>query len=309
MLANFLEKSKPINFIVYLSAFFGFFLIALITVFFYDNFSWIKVLEAVGFFCLFLAIFFFYNFIVSKNKLTFDHSYAFFVFTLTSIVYVSVILDFKILITLLIYLLYLRKTYSLRSSKKLIQKLFDGGFWLGVLCILEPYSLVFFLVSLSAILLFGRFSIQNLIIPIVGFITPLFIYFTYLFWFDITDNFLTLFTEGFLNNTVKFSTNTLNWGTIVLLLFTFVAVILKSPKAFSINNSFKKSWQLLITHVLVSILFITLLNTENGYEILFLTVPATVIIANGFEAIQKKKIQNILFSILIITTILGFICL
>ena len=306
MLANFLEKSKPINFIVYLSVFFCFFLLSLITHFFNDGFSWNKTFESVVFFFLFLIIFFFYNFIVTKNKLTFDHSYAFFIFTLIAILHFSFLFEFKPLITFILHLLYLRKIYSLRSSKSIIQKLFDSGFWLGVLFILEPYCFVFFLVTLTAILLYQKLTIQNLIAPIIGYITPLIIYFTYLFWVDTTNNFIKLFTVDFIFDLSTYTKNSTTWSTLILLLFTLIALILKSPKAMSVNNSFKKSWQLLIINLLVSLFFAILTNTNQGYETLFLYVPASIIIANGFEVLQKRMVKNILIFIFMMGTIIGF---
>ena len=85
---------------------------------------------------------------------------------------------------LLLYILLLRKIYSLQSPKKILQKLFDSGFWLGILFILEPFSAVFVILIYAAIFLHQKPIVNNLIVPIIGFLTPLIIYCTYCFWFD-----------------------------------------------------------------------------------------------------------------------------
>ncbi len=273
MLTNFLDKSKPINFIVYLSFFYCFFFIAFFSNVVTDSFSWNIVLKCISFFCFFLFIFFFYNFILSKNKLTFDHSYAFFLFVLTLILFVSKLILFKALIVLLLYLLFLRKTYSLRSSKKVIQKIFDGGFWLGIMCILEPFSFLFIVLIYASIFLHQKITIHTLLTPIMGFITSLIVYFAYLFWYDSVEIFTQLFYLN-LEKKMFFSfNNKTNWVFISLLLITLLSILLKSPKALSVNNSFKKSWLLLIINTIIAIVFAVFVLDKKGYEIVFFLIP------------------------------------
>ena len=309
MLAKFLEKSKPINFIVYLVLFFCFFFITVFSNIFKEEFTWYNVLESVSYFFIFLSIFFFYHFVVSKNKLTFDHSYSFFLFTLTIILFISKLFEFKVLILLLVYLFFLRKIYSLRSSKKVIQKLFDSGFWLGILCILEPFSLLFSILIFAAILLHQKITIHTLVTPILGFITPLISYFAYLLWKNSIEEFTQLFYFDVINNISIYSEDYTFWIFGVIVLLTISSIILKSPKALSVNNSFKKNWILLIINAIITAVFALIITEKNGSEIVFLLVPSSIIIANGFEVIQKNVLKNILFGFLLIATITTFFLL
>ena len=306
MLANFLEKSKPINFIFYLGLFFCFFLFTVFTDIFFDEFTWIKIAKNVSFLILFLAIFFFYHFVVTKNKLTFDHSYSFFLFVLSIVLFTNKLLDFKVLSTLLIYLLFLRKLYSLRSSKSVVQKIFDSGFWLGILCILEPFSMLFFMLIYAAILLQQKITIHTLLTPIIAFITPLIIYFSYLLWNNTSEKFINHFYLE-ISNTISIYDNeaTFYIFTTILLLAIF-SIFFKSPKALSVNNSFKKSWLLLIINAITALVFALIISKKDGTEIVFFLVPASIIIANGFEVIQKNYIKNILIGLLITATIVTF---
>jgi hypothetical protein len=305
MLANFLEKSKPINFIVYLGLFFCFFLITVFT----GDFAWYKTIENLSFLLLFLVVFFFYNFIVSKNKLTFDNSYAFFLFVLTTILFTSKLLELKTLLTLIIYLLFLRKIYSLRSSKNVISKLFDSGFWLGVLAILEPFSLVFTVLIYASILLRKKVSIHTLFTPIIGLIAPLIIYLAYLFWNDTTEQINQLFFFNKINSVYIYTKDNTVWLFGTILLLTICSVFLKSPKVLSVNNSFKKSWQLLIINTIIAVVFTLIITGKDGSEVGFLLVPTSIIIANGFEVIEKVLIRNILFGFLLLGTVLTFFLL
>ena len=297
MLANFLEKSKPINFILYLGLFFCFFTLTTVSTLFEDEFAWHVVFKSILLFIIFLSIFFFYNFIVSRNRLTFDHSYAFYIFTLSLILFLNPLCNFKTLILLLIHLLFLRKVYSFQSSKKVIQKIFDSGFWLGILCLIEPLSILFFTLIYASILLQQKRTMNNLITPIIGFISPLIICFTYFFWNDAATIFIETFNVKIVDTLFIFNKNHAFWIFLGILFLTVFSSVLKSPKVLSVNNSFKKSWILLIINAITSVVFAVTVSNKNGSEIVYFLIPASIIIANGFEVIQKKILKNILITL------------
>ena len=169
MLANFLGKSKPINFIVLLVLFFCFFLVAIYTRFFVDSFSLNQLLKSGAILLLFIGIFFFFNFIFKKNRLTFDNSYAFYLFMLFSIIILPSLLAYKTLILFLIHLLFLRKIYSLKSHKRSTEKLFDSSLLLGIAFLIEPFSILFVVLLYGAIYYHQKIIIQTLLTPIIGF--------------------------------------------------------------------------------------------------------------------------------------------
>lgn len=309
MLANFLSKSKPINFIVLMGVFICLFLITCFSLFFLASFTPILLLKVAGFLGLFFILFFFFNFIVTKNGLTFDNSYAFFTFIILTSYFLEVFLTFKTLLLFLVYILFLRKVYSLRSSKILMQKLFDSGFWLSILFILEPLTAAFALVLYAGILLHQKAVINYLIAPIIGFIAPLIIYFTYCFWYDKTYVFFNLFYFDSFKGIDLYAENGFYGVSIFVMLLTVFALILKSPKALAVNNSFKKSWLLLIVNFFVALLYCLFIPTKKGVEFLFLLFPAGVIIANGIELLQKNIYKNILFYILLSSAIAAVIFL
>ena len=304
MLANFLGKSKPINFIILLSLFIGLFLFSSFSLFLDTNFELSLLLKIVGFLGLYFIIFFFFNFVVSKNNLTFDNSYAFFIFTILLSFFLIAIINIKTLTILLLYILFLRKIYSLKSQKQVLQKLFDSGFWLSVLFILDPFTAMFGFLIYVAIFSHQKPIINNLIAPIIGFITPLIIYFTYCFWFDKLYVFTNLFYFDSFNSLVFYAENNFYWITMLIIVLSVVGMFLKSPKAFSVNNSFKKSWILLIVNLAVALFFALLIPKKNGTELLFVLFPAAVIIANGLEMVRGSLIKNIFFIIFLVSALI-----
>jgi hypothetical protein len=303
MLANFLGKSKPINFIILLSLFICLFLGTSFSLFYTDSFEFSSLFKTVGFIGLYLIVFFFCNFTISKNNLTLDNSYAFAIFTVLLSYLLPVITSFKTLVILMLYTLWLRKIYSLKSPNKITQKLFDSGFWLAILFILEPFSALFAVLIYAAIFLHQKPIINSLIAPILGFLTPLIIYAAYCFWFDKFFLFTNLFYLDSLNNFVFYSGNNLYWISVCIAVATIISIFLKSPKTFSINNSFKKSWILLLINITIVVFFALSIPEKNGTEFLFVLFPAAVIIANGLETVTNNLIKNLFFILLLISAI------
>jgi glucan phosphoethanolaminetransferase (alkaline phosphatase superfamily) len=159
--------------------------------------------------------------------------------------------------------LFLRKIYSLKSNKKTIAKLFDSGFWLGIFFILEPVFILLFILIYLSIYLHNKITIHTLFAPLMGFISPLIIFFAYSFWFDKTEEFTGLFyvdtcyTESYVKS--KYI-----WVIGTTFFLTVFAIILKSSKALSVNNTFRKNWILLITNFFLLILLTVLIPQKNG---------------------------------------------
>lgn len=308
MLANFLNKSKPINFIVFLIFFFIGFLFFVYKAFFLNQILLNNLLKSGALLLLFLIVFFIFNFINSKNKLTFDNSYAYFFFTILIVVILPELLAYNILTLSIVYLLFLRKIYSLHSSKKVLEKLFDSGFWLGIFFILEPLSIWLFLLIYIAVYLHNKITIRTILSPIIGFITPLCIYFAYFFWFDKIEEFTQLFSFD-INFDIQFYTKAKYvWLFCSIFICSVIAIFFKSFKILSVNNTFKKSWILLLFNFVIIGFFTSFITGKNGSEIIYILFPTAIILANGIELIQKRIIKNmVLYFFLVGSLLLQFL--
>jgi len=149
MLANFFGKSKPVNFILILVLYI---LYDVLFLYSYDFDVTIKGLlpRIIGVFFLMLLLFLLFNFIISKNKLTKDNTYAFFIFVMSLGLLPNLISDVDTVFFYVILLLFVRKIYSLRRAKAIFAKLFDSAFWLGIAFLLEPVSVLYFVLIYGA---------------------------------------------------------------------------------------------------------------------------------------------------------------
>ena len=303
MLANFLNKSKPINFIGLLIFFVLLFFITSLKPIFIDGFSINKLLYSLFLLIILLCIFFFYNFIVSRNNLTFDNTYAYFLFTLFLICILSELTSHNILVLSLLNFLFLRKIYSLHSNKMILSKLFDTGFWVGISFIIEPLSVLFFIIVCAGIYLHQKITVYSILVPIVGFLCPIIIYFSFLFWNDKTDEFLVLFSLKSNFGLNSFTTFKYLWFIIVVFVLSFISIFLKSSKVFAVSNTFRNSWVLLVVNFFVAIIYILLTPEKKVSEIIFVLFPASIIIANGIELIKNKLIKNGIVYLFLIGTL------
>lgn len=305
MLANFFGKSKPINYVI---------LLVLILIYFsyslFDGFSLQKVdldfvLEKSGLVGLLLLYCFMYGFILSKNKLTLDNSFGFFILVSFFGFFPAIYQHFDTLFFNIVLLIFFRKVVSFRTSKSFFEKLFDSGFWLSILCILEPFSFIFLVLIYLSVSLFQKTNYQTLLIPVIGFVVPLIIYFTYCFWYDNLDSFYLLF-DGYSSLQVD-----VYYGSeyaIPLILagaFSLISLIVKTPKVLLISGSYRKYWIMITVTLTLAIMYVLLKNEKNGSELLILFFPVSVMIANWIESIQRKILREVvLLLFLLLPTIL-----
>ncbi len=299
MLANFFGKSKPVNFIIIIALFFTYYVL---------DFTVVKRLEInLGDFSkflltfpLFFGLFFLFNFIISKNKLTRDNSYAFLLFVIGLGFLKTVILEYFTVVVYLLLFLFFRRVYSLRTLKFVYQKLFDSGLWLGILCIISPFYLLYSLLLYAAVYFFIKISFRTFLIPLLGFSTTLFLYFTYLFWIDDLTAFYQLFNIVFDIDFSFYYSSYYQLFLITFALFTLISILLKTGKILSVSDKFKRSWVLLLLHLAISFVFISLIENKNGTELIAFLIPSTIIIANWVQSIKKKLVINIILAVFLL---------
>ena len=303
MLANFFSKSKPVNFILIIVLFFIYYIL--------DNFIYRSAtinLDVLVLVPLYLGVFFLYNFIIAKNRLTKDDSYAFLLFVIGLGCLPLLNIADVLLVKYILLLLFLRRIYSLRTLKSIYEKLFDSGLWLGVLFLISPEYILYLFLLFAAVLLFIKLTFRTVVIPILGFLTPIFLFFTYHFYVDTLDDFFQLFNIGF---TLDFSAYNSSFYAVTLSTFglvTFISILLRSGRIFSVSNRFKRSWSLLLLHLLVSLVSLFLIDAKDGTELIAVLIPSTILIANWIQSVERKLIVNlVLLLFLVISVAVHFI--
>lgn len=301
MIANFFNKTKLItlfNLVVLLLLYYiiSFFLYGL------NKLSVVFIVTNIGYFLLLILFLVLFKFIIKKNRLTKDNSYALLVVVLLVGTFTEIIFSNAIIFSNILLLLSYRKIYSLGSGINTKLKLFDAAFWIGIATLLNSWSVFYILLVYVGIIVYRKLSLKNMLIPITGLVTPIFIYFTYNFYY----NNLAVFYSKF-----KYE---INWNFEVyyslkfLIPILFLAIVLVwslvvvTPKIILISNKLKFSWNVLINHLLISVLILIVAPVKNGSEFFYLAFPLGIIIANFLERINSKIIKNaVLYLFLILS--------
>ena len=307
MLANFFGKSNPVNFIVVFFIFLGFYVANFFTVNLVQFVDINVILNQLLTIILFLFLFLFYNFILIKNKLTLNNSYGLLFFALFFGFFPSVFLNVTTIFLNLLLLIFLRRVFSLRSNKDIYKKIFDCGFWLGILFLLDSTTVIFGMLIFLSVRMFQKLTVRTLLIPVVGFVTPVFCYFSYCLWEGDTSEFSNLFLWYSNYNFEVYTANKFLFSTLFLGIGSLISIFIKTPKVFLISGDYRKYWILIIFNFFLAITVFLIQNTHQTNKILLLFFPASIIITNWLENIERVFVKNIFIIVLIATPVILFI--
>jgi len=307
MIANFFNKTKPATIFI---------LVALLFVYYFTatfllhsaELSFNFLIKRISFFVFIALLLLIVNFIVKKNKLTKDNSYALLLMVFLLGTFPEAMFSSNIVFANFALMLGFRKIYSLRTGVDTKLKLFDACFWIGVAILFYSWSIFYVLLVYLGMIIHQKLTVKNLFIPIVGFVTPVIIYFTYCLYFEDAAFFYNKFNYEI---NLDFSSYT---SLKLLIPFIFLSITLLwsllkvTPKVVSVRNNFKFSWDVLINHLLISAVIIVLAPTKNGSELFFLIFPSAVIVANLMHLIKSKIFINaVLYGFLLISVAVYFL--
>lgn len=307
MLARFFQKSKPISFVSLLLVLFVFVTIH-ITVSSYQQLGLGNISGIFGVFLFYTFLVFLVSFIVSKNHLTQANYYAILFFVLLMGLFPTVLKISNISLSHLFVLFAARRIYSVYSKKMLLSKLFDSGFYLGVAFIFYPQSILFLILIYASYFIYIKIIDKNLFLPLVGFLTPIFISFTYFFIIDKTSVFRSIIEMNIGFDLLKIT----EIKFLIPLIATTIVLIFSLLKIFSKFQSFegrdRSSNKLVIVHLVISVLFLLLNNLRIEETIQYLLFPVAVLAGNLFYLLKKYWIKDvILYGLLILAIILPFL--
>jgi len=293
MIANFFNKTKPVVLFTIVICLLIYVLSAAF-VFKFEDLSGLFFIKMLGSFLLILLFLIIVNFVVKKNRLTRDNSYALLLTVVILGTFSETLFSLKFLLANIALLLSYRKVYSLRSATNTKGKLFDAGLWLGVAALISEWSLLFVILIYIGMTIYQRIDLKNIFIPIVGLVTPIFIYFTYSMLIDNIELFHNrwLFQTSF--NFVPY--NQLKFLIPITFLLTIMlwSVSLFIPKLSAIGVNAKRSWILGFNHLLISMVFVTISPVKNGSEVLFMVFPLAVISTNFLQKSPSENFKNLI---------------
>ena len=300
MIAKFFKKTKPINTLIVLVLLTIVFIITTVS-FTSTEFTLTNLIKKLILFAFLVATLFIINFIVRKNGLTKNNSYVILLVVFCFAIFPFSTLNSQLLGTHFLLLLAYRRIYSLRTTKDIKDKIFDASFWIGIATLIYPWSFLYLTLVFFAVFYFNKLTLKNTIIPLVGFITPIFIYGVYLLLIDGFDTF---------DLKLVSSLSILSYNSFKLLIpialisgFLIWAIFPTTIKIIAVNNEFRASWFLLLMHLLISVFVIIPSPIKNGSEFLFLFFPTAIIFTNYLQIIEEKWFKEVFLYFFLAVTI------
>lgn len=302
MIANFFNKTKPVVFFIVSSMLFLYYTIALFK-FKFEAFSFLWLFQKIGVFFLFVIFLLITNFVIKKNSLTRSNSYAIVLIVMLLGTFYETMFANNIIISNVLLLLGFRKIYSLKAEIKTKIKLFDASFWFGIAALVYCWSILYVVLIYVALIVYQRITIKNFIIPIVGFITPIFIYFTYCLYFDNLSQFYNcwIFNPNF--NYASYNNFKLLVPIAVILATVIWSILILTPKVSVSGINIKRTWRVVLNHLIISAIIIAFAHQKNGSEMLFMVFPVSIVVTNFLRVTASENFKNLILYLFLIISI------
>jgi len=302
MITSFFRTSKPIHYII--------FIIVLILVFLYQRIfvgdfgvKFLNSLEEMGYLLIVLTSFFLLIFIVTKNNLTHNNSYAELYFCLFVGLIPSSLEINSILISNLFILLSLRRIVSLKTKTNIKKKLLDASMWICLAAVFEPWAILFLALIFMAMVLYSVSQIKNMVIPFCGIlIVGILMTCLRLLTDNVFPNFFKYISEINFDRP-SFSDQYLLEAPIQFIIFILFGIVVFLAKGLKKNRLNRPSFIVLILAIFigVSIVFLSPSN-ETGYY-LFTFIPTAILLANFSETTKFRWFSELMIGLLLLAVI------
>ncbi len=287
MLTSFFGKSSPLKFLLI-----GLYVFLIGIAAFYKGYSNETSGLETGYFLgtifILLATSFLLDFIIRKNLLTLNNSFAVLIFACMAMMLPALLERPKLVIANLFMVLALRRIFSLRSSKNNEIKVLDASLWIGLASIFYFWSLLLLLVLFGALYLKPQTKMRYFLIPIIGLLA--------LFLMVTAGNFLV--NDSFQWFVAWLGDTSLDFFEYaprrILVFITFIGAMLiwaGISKVATIKTKARKErpYQYFLIYVLIISIIVSLFSAEKtGAEFIFFLVPAAIVISSYLE--KKSEI-------------------
>jgi hypothetical protein len=258
-----------------------------------------NTLREVGYLSILLASFFTLIFIVTKNNLTHNNSYAALYFCLFIGLMPSCLETNSVLISNFFILLSLRRIVSLKTNSNIKKKLLDASMWICLAAIYEPWAILFFAVLFLGMVFYSVAQTKNTVIPFCGILAVGILLTCY-----------RLLTKNMFPNlieylpTISFDTFSFNNTIIEAQSLLFIAVVLFGigsfiAKGFLKNRVVNPSFSVLILAILTGITIVFLSSNHGLAGYLFAFAPSAIVLANFSETTKYRWLSEFVLGVLL----------
>lgn len=288
MLTSFFGKSNPINYLILGIFIFVGYLLEIILGTELPKTPLLLLLQA-GLILLSVLSMLLLDFIIRKNHLTKNNTFAILFFTCFLMMLPVIFLQQNILLANFFLLLSLRRIMSLRTDKNSSKKILDASVWISVASLFHFWSLLFFVPLWVAVIQKPNSNYKQMLIPLTGFFAVLII--NNAFQLLLNNSFSWFFNW---QEPISFDFSVYNSASILvpvtLILAFYIWTGIYRVLKISIIPLKEKPNYLLLLYISITSLFVALTTPEKtGAEILFMIAPIAIIAANYIENFETER--------------------
>lgn len=288
MLTSFFGFSKVTNYIL-LSIIIAISYVAQIFVVSDGVFSLVHIATHILWISLLIFSMLLLDFIVRKNALTKNTTYAIFIYTLCITMLPVIFKQTNIIVSNVLLLLALRRIVSLNSEKNSEKKILEAAFYIALSSIFYFWSIFYFLLLYVAISKKPEVQFRYFFIPFIGILTVLTLTTTY--FLITTNSFYWIFD---IRSNIGFDFSSYNDPKTLIpatLLLTF-AIWMGGSRLTALHKLQRKekaNVYLLLLALCISFIITITVPQKTGAELLFIVAPISIISANYFENEEEKR--------------------
>lgn len=292
MLTNFFSKTKPINSLVLGLVFFGLYFLQL----FLSNsqaISFSFLAEHIGICMLHLLFLLLSGVLVLKSGVVNENLYASFFMVLAYVLFPkSFGVDVSLLISFILLFIYYKLSSQLNAGLHL-SKLFDSGMLLGVAFLIDSWMVVFLPMIFISTFIVNAFSLRTVLVSLVGFLVPSWLYFVYALYFKGKDSFFSELNFSINNFSDMLLEQSSNAPLQILTVVTIISLMVVLPKVISVSNNYRSQFYLIILFLCFGCLYMSISPFTGVNSVLILFVTFSVVLGRFVIVLQKEKVKEI----------------
>ncbi|HOD09144.1 MAG TPA: DUF6427 family protein [Flavobacterium sp.] len=255
---------------------------------------------------LLLASFFVVNFIVKKNGLTRNSSYAILFFLLFLVLFPSILNNLKLILANFFILLATRRIISLQTLKAPKEKIFDASLWIFFACLFHFWCILFLFIVYVSIVFHVSRDYRNWLVPFIAFGASAVIFILFSLLFDVTW-ISQIISQTQMNFQWDYFVN--NYKKVALTIFALTSIYFVFSMIFTLGNKplvLQASYKKMIFSFFVGIVIFLFSPEKSNAILVFTFLPLSVLCTNNIEYSHNKTYQEIVLFTVAIATITCF---
>lgn len=305
MITSLFRKSTPLNYSLLIIAVIFFFFVYQINQQ-TENLSVEAIVEKGAILVIIFGTLFTINFIVKKNGLSKDSSYAILFYLLFLLFFPSVWGNLKLITANFLVLLALRRLLSMQSLKSQKEKIFDASFWIFAASLFYFWSILFVILVFIAILFHVAREFSSWFLPFIALftVTTIFVFLSLVLKTEWISQLLENATVNYKFDYFKNNYENLSFSIFVTvaLFFLFSLLVTLSGRPLILHSTYKK----VLCAFFIGVAILVISPFKSNELLIFSFAPLAIMATSHIELPQQKLKQEIALFVLIACSLFAF---